>query len=392
VSRLAPSFAAVPRSGVRAMLERASARPGTLHLELGDPDFATPPHVVEAALAAARAGFTHYTPSAGLPSLRDVIAEVAVTRHGIAATAEWVTVTTGACGGLSSTLRVLLDPGDEVLVPDPGWSGYAAIAGMLGGVARPYPVPLEGGLDVAALEERATASTRGVVVNLPGNPVGNVASPADVAEVVSFAERRGLWVVADEAYEAFSYADERCLAGSLGSPSVISVFTCSKTYAMTGWRVGYVVAPPDVATAVARAQEATVTSVSSVSQKAAEAALAGPQDCVTTMREAYCTRLGTVTSALDDAAVPYATPRGAFYVLAGIRSSGLSSTDFAARLLDEHGVAVVPGSAFGAAGEGTVRISACVAAEPLAEGVARLVAALRSELERLEERGGTAVD
>jgi aspartate/methionine/tyrosine aminotransferase len=376
VTRLAASFAAVPRSGVRAMLERASARPGTLHLELGDPDFATPEHVVDAALAAARAGFTHYTPSAGLSSLREVIADVAQARHGIAATPASVTVTTGACGALFSTLRVLLDPGDEVLVPDPGWSGYGAIVGMLGGVARPYPVA---GL-VAALEERVTAATRAVVVNVPGNPAGNVASPAEIADVVSFAERRGLWVVADEAYEAFSYADDRCLAGSLGSSSVISVFTCSKTYAMTGWRVGYVVAPPDVATAVARAQEATVTSVSSVSQKAAEAALAGPQDCVVEMRDAYRARLATVTSSLDEAGVPYAAPRGAFYVLVGIRSSGRSSADFAAHLLDEHGVAVVPGSAFGAEGEGTVRISACVAAETLADGVARLVGALRSEV------------
>jgi aspartate/methionine/tyrosine aminotransferase len=309
-----------------------------------------------------------------------VIADVARTRHGIEATPACVTVTTGACGGLAATLRVLLDPGDEVLVPDPGWSGYAAIVGTLGGVARRYPVGLEAGLDVASIEELVTPATRAVVVNLPGNPAGNVASSGEVAAIVALAERLGLWVVADEAYEALSYADDRCLAGALGSSAVISVFTCSKTYAMTGWRVGYVVAPPDVAAAVARAQEATVTSVSSVSQKAAEAALAGPQVCVDEMRAAYRARLDTVTAALDAAGLPYARPQGAFYVLAGIGASGLTSADFAARLLDEHGVAVVPGSAFGGGAEGTVRISACVAADTLAEGVRRLVAALRSEV------------
>jgi aspartate aminotransferase len=379
---LAASFGAVPRSGVRAMLERANARPGTLHLELGDPDFATPQHVIDAACAAARSGFTHYTPAAGLPSLRAAAADVAQTRHGIEACPEQVTVTTGACGGLFATLRALLDPGDEVLVPDPGWSGYAAIVGTLGGVARPYILPVGRNgfkLDPDAVEACASPATRAIVVNSPSNPAGNVATRAEVEAVAALAERRGLWLIADEAYEAFVYGGERCLAGSLGSPSVISVFTCSKTYAMTGWRVGYVVAPREVAAAVGRVQEAVVTSVSSVSQKAAEAALTGPQDCVVSMRDAYRARLDGVMLALDRAAVPYARPSGAFYVLVGIGAAGLSSSDFALRLLEDHGVAAVPGSAFGASAEGMVRVSACVAQETLADGVERIVRALVEE-------------
>lgn len=383
MSGLAASFAAVPRSGVRAMLDRATARPDTLHLELGDPDFPTPEHVVEAALAAARDGYTHYTPSAGLPSLRTAAADVASNRHGIACTPEQVTVTTGACGGLSATLRVLLDPGDEVLVPDPGWSGYAAVAATLGGVARPYPFAREADglrLAVEAIEERVSPVTRAVVVNLPGNPAGNIADSAEVGAIVALAERRRLWLIADEAYEAFVYDEERCLAGSLGSSSVISVFTCSKTYAMTGWRVGYVVAPPEVAAAVARAQEGMVTSVSSVSQKAAEAALTGPQDVVERMRSAYRARLDAAMAVLDRAGAHYTTPHGAFYLLVDISAAGTTSSGFSSSLLDDHGVAVVPGSAFGANGEGAVRLSASVADAVLAEGVERLVAALRSEV------------
>lgn len=377
---IAQSFAKVPRSGVRAILERASARAGTLHLELGDPDFATPEHIVEAALAAARSGFTHYTPSAGLPSLRAAAADIAGTRLGVECSDAMVTITTGACGGLSATLRVLLDPGDEVLVPDPGWTGYSAIAGTLGGVARPYPLSPQSStfvLDAGAIEERVTPKTRAIVLNVPGNPAGNVATREQIASVVALAERRGIWLVADEAYEAFAYDGEQSLAGSTGSASVVSVFTCSKTYAMTGWRIGYVVAPREIASSVARAQEAMVTCASSISQKAAEAALTGPQDSIAAMRTTYRDRVATVTAALHAANVMHATPHGAFYVLVGV---GTSSTEFATRLLDEHGVAVVPGSAFGSAAEGTVRVSACVAAETLAEGVRSIIGALRDEV------------
>lgn len=380
--RIAQSFTKVPRSGVRAMLERANARVGTLHLEIGDPDFATPEHITEAALAAARSGFTHYTPSAGLLSVRAAAADVASARHGIACTPEMVTVTTGACGGLSAVLRVLLDPGDEVLVPDPGWTGYSSIVGMLGGVARPYPLSLQPSgfvLDPAAIEECVSPATRAIILNSPGNPAGNVATREEITSIVALAERRGLWLVADEAYEAFAYEGEHSFAGSTGSPSVISVFTCSKTYAMTGWRVGYLVAPREIASSVAQAQEAMVTCASSISQKAAEAALTGSQDSVAVMRAAFRERLEAATAALDAASVPYAKPHGAFYVLIGV---GTSSTEFASQLLDEQGVAVVPGSAFGSAGEGMVRVSACVAEETLVEGVRSIIGVLRSEVVR----------
>jgi aspartate aminotransferase/aminotransferase len=375
MTRLGETFAHAPRSGIREMLERALARPGTVHLELGDPDFSTPAHIVDAAHRAAAEGFTHYTPAAGLPSLRELIAAR------VRAAAEQVVVTTGACGGLFALLRVLLDAGDELLVPDPGWTGYAAIAGALGARVRSYALDRSRGfaLDPVAVETAVTPATRAIALNSPGNPAGNVADRDALRRVVDLAEQHDLWVVSDEAYEAFVYEGAHTSAAAASEGPVIGVFTCSKTYAMTGWRVGWVVAPPDVARLVARAQEATVTCVSTVSQKAAEAALAGPQDAVEEMRVVYAGRLERATRLLDEAGVSYVRPQGGFYLLVDVSPSNLSSSDFATALLDEHGVAVVPGSAFGAGAEGLVRVSLCSAEDRLDEGLARLAAAVKED-------------
>jgi len=376
MTRLGATFAHAPRSAVREMLERALARPGTVHLELGDPDFDTPPHIVEAANRAAAEGFTHYTPSAGLPSLRELIAAR------VRATAEQVVVTTGAAGGLFALLRVLLDAGDELLVPDPGWTGYAAIAGALGARVRSYALDRGRGfaLDPAAVEAALTPAARAIALNSPGNPAGAVADRDSLRRVVELAARHDLWVVSDEAYEAFVFEGSHTSAAAAADGPVIGVFTCSKTYAMTGWRVGWVVAPPDVAPLVARAQEASVTCVSTISQKAAEAALAGPQDAVDEMRSAYAARLERATRLLDGAGIGYMRPQGGLYLLVDVSPSGLSSRDFALSLLDEHGVAVVPGSAFGPGAEGLVRVSLCVAQERLDEGLARLAAAVKEDV------------
>jgi aspartate/methionine/tyrosine aminotransferase len=375
MTRLGATFAQAPRSAVREMLERALARPGTVHLELGDPDFATPAHVVEAANRAAAEGFTHYTPSAGLPSLRELIAAR------VRAAAEQVVVTTGAAGGLFALLRVLLDSGNELLVPDPGWTGYAAIAGALGAKVRSYALDRSRrfALDPAAVEAALTPATRVIALNSPGNPAGAVADRDALRSVIELAARHDLWVVSDEAYEAFVFEGTHTSAAAAADGPVISVFTCSKTYAMTGWRVGWVVAPPEVARLVARAQEATVTCVSTVSQKAAEAALGGPQECVDEMRAAYESRLERATKLLDEAGVGYVRPQGGLYLLVDVAPSGRSSRDFALSLLDEHGVAVVPGSAFGPGAEGLGRVSLGVAQDRLDEGLARLAAAVKEE-------------
>jgi aspartate/methionine/tyrosine aminotransferase len=370
----------LPRSGIRGIMELALELPDAIRLEIGDPDFPTPPHIVEAAAEAARAGFTHYTPGIGLSSLRELIAEKVVARNGFACTPDRVVVTTGACGALHASFLVLLDPGDEVLVPDPGWTTMTPMA-LAAGVT-PVPYPLDRGrafaLDPAAVEARIGPRTRALVVNSPGNPTGAVSSRDALEQVLDVADRRGLWLISDECYEELVFEGEHLSPASLGDPDrVLSVFSFSKTYAMTGWRIGYAVGPPAVVRQLAKAQEAVVSSSSSISQKAAEAALLGSQEAVAGMRDAYRRRRDAALQRLDADEIAYARPSGAFYLMVDVSTTPETSEEFALRLLREQHVAVVPGSAFGAGGEGYVRVSLAAAADAIEAGLARLARALR---------------
>jgi aspartate/methionine/tyrosine aminotransferase len=364
-------FSAYPRSGIRDVFERALLVPGALHLELGAPDFPTPPHIVEAAARAAAEGFTSYTPAAGLPSLRAVAAEKVRARNGIACAPEQVTISAGGCCALHATLTALLDEGDGVLLPDPGWPVCSVIVEMLGGRVQPYPLAAE--LDLDALEAGITDRTRVLVVNSPGNPTGVVHARETLEEVLDIAERHDLWVISDEAYEDFVFEGEHVSAGSLGNGRVISIFTLSKTYAMTGWRVGYLVAPPAIAAAAAQAQEPLIACPSSVSQKAAEAALTGPQDAIPVMRERFRARRDAAVALLDEEGVGCQRPSGGFFLMAGLPGPGEDSVEYVRATLAERGVAVVPGTAFGQRGEGMVRISLCVDDDLFDRGLARLL-------------------
>jgi aspartate/methionine/tyrosine aminotransferase len=370
----------LPRSGIRAVMEQALRLPDAVRLDIGDPDFTTPGHIVEAAAQAARDGFTHYSPGVGLASLRELVAGKVSERNGLACTPDCVAVTTGACGGLFSTFLALLDAGDEVLLPDPGWTTLVPMAIAAGTVPVPYRLArgADGfAVDLAGLEERIGPRTRAVVVNSPSNPTGAVESRETLAGLVELAERHGLWLVSDECYEELVFEREHVSPASLaGLDRVVSIFSFSKTYAMTGWRVGYAVASPEVVRALAKAQEPVVSSASTVSQKAAEAALGGPQDAVAAMRDEYRRRRDLALSRLDAAGVGYARPSGAFYVMVDVGDANEPSERFAHRLLRDAHVAVVPGSAFGEGGEGMVRISLAAAPETIGAGIDRLVSSL----------------
>jgi aspartate/methionine/tyrosine aminotransferase len=377
--QLAASVAGTPHSGIRAMAALARQVPDVLNLGVGDPDFATPAHIADAAARAAREGFTRYTPSDGFATLRELIAEKVRERNGLDADVDQVVVTCGGCGGLFTSLLVLVDPGDEVLLPDPGWANYPPMAHVLN--ARPVFYPLDPARgwapDLAALEARIGPRSKVVVVTSPGNPTGAVYDRDGLAELLELARRHDLWVISDECYDEIVFDGEHLSAAAVGEHErVLTVFSFSKSYAMTGWRLGYVVAPREVAPAVAKAQEPVDGNASSISQKAGEAALTGPQDCVREMRDAYRERRDLAAAALDAAGARYVRPRGAFYVMVDVSPAG-ESLAFATRLLREEQVAVVPGSAFGPHGEGWVRVSLCVDPAVLREGVERLARALR---------------
>lgn len=388
---LRSAISATPHSGIRRMLEIARAVEDPLMLVNGDPDFTTPAHIIEGAAAAARNGATGYAPGQGLGELREAISEKVRLRNKIVAKPDLVCVTTGACGGLYTTLLLLLDPGDEILVPDPGWANYAAMAHVLGAQAVGYPVgsPAGWALDAAQLEGLVTPRTRAILVNSPGNPTGDVAPPDRLSQVLDLAERHDLWVVSDEAYDELVFDGAHTSTASLGGESrVVSVFSFSKTYAMTGWRVGYVVGPREFIRQLALHQEPVVSCASTVSQQAALAALSGPQDCVTQMVASYRARRDLATARLDDFGCAYHLPEGSFFLMVDTRAACPDSWEFTMRLLEQEQVGVVPGAAFGQGGEGFVRVSLSVSHAVLEEGISRIgrfAAAMKAEHHRRRE-------
>lgn len=366
-----------PHSGIRRMLEHARDVESPLMLVNGDPNFTTPLHIIDAAARAARAGATGYAPGAGLPALREELADKVRRVNGFTLSPEQVCVTTGACGGLYTTLLLLAGAGDEVLVPDPGWSNYAAIVHTLGATAVPYPLRPDAGwtLDVAALEAMVTSRTRVILVNTPSNPTGSVESAENLTKLLEVAERHDLWLLADEAYDELVFDGKGFSAASLGAEDrVLTVFSLSKTYAMTGWRVGYVTGPAAFIRELTLHQEPVVSCASTISQHAALAALRGPQDCVHEMVAAYARRRRAVADALTVADVPFVLPSGGFFMMVDIRRSGRGSWDYALDLLRRYGVGTVPGVAFGNAGEGFLRITLAASDDVLDEGIQRLAA------------------
>jgi aspartate aminotransferase len=373
--QLAPRVLTTPHSGIRRMVDIALQADNPITLLSGDPNFTTPQHIIDAAAEAAGAGATGYTTGIGLPVLREAIVERLQRCHGIRATVDEVCITTGGCGGLFTSLLLVLEPGDEVLVPDPGWSNYPAMAHALSATAIGYPLDPASGLslDPEGIAARITPRTRAVIVNTPGNPTGTVETADRLEALLELADRHDLWVISDECYDDLVFEGRHVSTTTLTeSDRVLSVFTFSKSYAMTGWRVGYVVGPADFIDLLGLHQEPVVSCASHISQRAALAALRGPQDCVAEMRSAYRERRDSAAAELDERGVGYVRPRGGFFVMADISETGLDSWTFCRRLLDEENVAVVPGAAFGANGEGFVRISLAVAPDAVALGTRKL--------------------
>jgi aspartate/methionine/tyrosine aminotransferase len=362
-------------------MEVAWADPEAIHLEVGEPDFSTPEHVVEAAHEAARMGLTRYAPNAGLPVLREALAEKVARRNGYGARPEQVVVTQGGIQALYLTLRALLEPGDEVLLPDPAWPNYRMIAHLLGARVLSYPLVSEGGFlpRLEDLERLVTPRTRAILVNSPSNPLGTVVPRELMEGLLAFARERGLWFISDEVYDEIVFDDDFVSAGSVADQGdrLVSVYSFSKVYAMTGWRVGYLVAPPDLAKVLTGMQEPIVSCVNTPTQMAALAAVTGPQGLVREMREAYRARRDELLGVLDRGGLPSGRPSGAFYVWTDVSEAGVPSMTFARSLIEREHVAVAPGSAFGDLGEGYVRLSLASSKEDLLEGTSRLVQHVR---------------
>lgn len=368
------------RSGIREIFDLATTIPDAIHLEMGEPDFPTPGNVVEAAHRAALAGVTKYTPNAGLAELREAAAEKISTRNGVEATADRVMVTPGAIAAVFSAFLALCDPGDQVLIPDPGWPNYAMIATLQRLDAVPYPLRFDREFrpDLEAIARLITPKTKVILLNSPSNPTGAILGETELAALLRLAADHDLWVISDEVYDQIVFDRPVAPAAAAhGDPErIVTVWSFSKTYAMTGWRVGYALAPESLAAVLIKTQEPTTACVNGPAQMAALEALTGSQSVVAEMVTEYRRRRDTAVGILAGAGVPHAVPSGAFYLWIDVSAAAMPSVDFCRRLLHDAKVAVTPGSSFGPSGEGFVRVSLATEAGLLAEGVDRLAASV----------------
>jgi len=370
------------RSAIREVFDAANLIPDAIRLEIGEPSFRTPAFVVEAALRAAADGFTRYTPNGGLRSLREALAEKIERVDGYAVDPDSVVVTPGAMNALFSIYLGVLEPGDEVLLPTPGFPNMDEMVRLLGGEPVFYRLEASSGYLPSRdeIEPLVTARTKAMFLNTPGNPTGAV-FPADaVRAIAELAAERGFWLVSDEVYDELILddLDHASAAALVPEAPVVSVYSFSKVYAMTGWRVGYCAAPHGLAEVLRKLQEPEVSCPSAVSQKAAEAVLRGPRDEFDAMRDAYRRRRDHAVREAARLGVPVFRTQGTFYMLVDISASGLSPREFTLRLLDEHHVAVAPGEVFGPGGDGLVRISLGVEEDVIAEGLGRIAAAVEA--------------
>ncbi len=374
--------AALRRSEIRVLFDAADRHPDALRLEVGEPSFTTPTHIIDAARDAAHAGHTGYGPNGGLHTLRTLLAEKVRTVDGFEVSPDEIVVTPGGMNALFSIYLALLDRGDQVLLPTPGFPNMDEMVRLVGGDPVFYHLGADTGFlpRIADLERLVTERTAVLFINTPSNPTGAVFPPELMAELVAFARAKDLWLLSDEVYDELVLdpsAVHTAAARFDDDGRVVTVYSFSKVYAMTGWRVGYAVAPPALAEVLRTLQEPEVSCPSTISQKAAEAALTGPRAPIDAMRDAYRLRAEVAIAAAAAAGLRAVPPQGTLYMLVDVSRAGEPSLAFALRLLEERGVSVAPGSVFGPAGEGWVRISLAADEEVIAEGMRRIAAAVR---------------
>lgn len=388
-TRASNRLANVELSATYAILDMVQdlRRSGVTVLDLGggQPDFPTPTHISEAAITAITTGYTHYTASRGNPELLTAIAAKLATDNGIRVEpGTGIVVTPSAKHALFISLMAILDVGDEIIIPTPSWVSYKSMVQLAG--AQPIELPLSSGNNFAitqeSLEAKRTPRTRAILVNTPNNPTGHMLDTREAATIAGFAERHDLIVVADEIYEKIVYGNEHIAIASLSQAAdrTLTVNGFSKAYAMTGWRLGYVAGPVDLIKQILKVQQHTVGCAGSFVQIGGETALTGSQQPIQEMVSSYATRRRLIVDGLNSIpGIQCSDPDGAFYAFPDIRGTELgNSVEFTTWLLQNAGVAVTPGSAFGAGGEGHIRLSFATSAEVIVDAIERIRSAVLS--------------
>lgn len=374
---LSDRIGSVPPSSTVALSDRVKAKKkageDVIDLSVGEPDFGTPDPVVKAAEQALRDGKTTYGPSRGIPELREAVADRHRARRSVPCAVENVLVTP-AKHALLTFFLTTVDPGDEVLIPSPAWVSYAPQVRLCGG--DPVHVPMDDGgrIDPDAVEAAITDRTRAIVLNSPSNPTGAVQDRSTVASLVEIAQARDLWLLSDEVYAELTYdGAEAPSPGEIadGLDHVAIVDGVSKAYAMTGWRIGWLIGPEELMEQTVKVQQHSVTHPTLFAQYGAVEALRGDQTALARMREAFAERRTLVLEGLADLGARFPDPEGAFYAFP--RLPGFDSgEELAETLLEEAGVAVTPGEAFGPGGEGHVRLSYAASTDQLEQALERI--------------------
>ena len=356
-------------SGIRKFFDLLASIEGVISLGIGEPDFATPWHIREAAIQSIEKGYTMYTSNSGIPELREELSRYLKTNYSL----EYdpgteLLITVGVSEAMDLVMRAIINPGDEVIMPDPCYVAYSASVILAGGIPTMVPTDEENSFEVSAadIETRVTPKTKAILIGYPSNPTGAVMTRDKLLEIAEVARRRNLLVISDEIYARLVYGIEHTCFATLPQMKERTVFLggFSKAYAMTGWRVGYAAAGKKIIAAMTKIHQYTIMSASTMGQIAAIEALKSGEDSITEMVEDYNRRRMVMVKGLRDIGLTCFEPKGAFYAFPSIKTTGMTSEEFAEKLLLEEKVAVVPGTAFGQCGEGYVR---CCYATSLAD-------------------------
>jgi aminotransferase len=376
-SKIVKTVRDIPRSGIRDFFEIVSSREGVISLGIGEPDFVTPWHIREAAIQALERGVTSYTSNMGLLSLRRGISGYVEKKTGIHYSPETeVLVTVGVSEGLDLAIRALIEPGDEVLYHEPSYVSYNPTIQLAYGIPVGIQTKKENGfrLTRAELEAHVTPRTKVLLLNYPNNPTGAVLSKKDVEDIAAFAIEHDLIVLSDEIYDELTY--DRDHISIISEPGMrertIYLHGFSKAWAMTGFRMGFTCAPPELTEAMMKIHQFTMLCAPILSQEASIEALKYADKDIAYMKAEYKKRRNYIHSSLEEMGIPCIRPEGAFYAFADISKFGMTSKEFALKLLDEENVACVPGTAFGECGEGFIRCSYATSFDEIKEAMVRI--------------------
>lgn len=375
--QLAERTKEIQTSQIRAMFAHAKGVSDLISLGIGEPDYDTPKHIVEAACQALHAGYTHYSPSVGEPFLLKALAEKLKKKNNMDVSPQEIIVTIGGQEALTLSMLAAVNPGDEVLIPDPYFFSYGQCVRFAGGTSVMVPTYEENMFRLLPqdVEKKITPKTKAILVNSPNNPTGGVMTREDLEGLAALAIKHDLIVISDEVYEEFIYTGEHVSIGSLEGMKerTFTLNSFSKTYAMTGWRIGYIAAPQAAIEAMTRIHGTYLTNVSAFVQKGAEAALTGPEEPLNEMIESYGRRRRLIVDGLNSIpGIVCNDPQGAFYAFPNIKALGMSSYDLALELIQKAGVLTIPGSVFGKQGEGYLRMSYATAEDKIKEAIDRM--------------------